>query len=176
MTSLFEYSSFNGDISKWDTSSVTHMSFLFLNSIFNQDISNWNTINVLRMDEMFCSSLFNGDLSRWDVSNVETMYETFKNCNFKKDISCWEVSKFTDKTLLFEEDFEPYNLLTAAFIGDVVSVKKFIEEGVNLTETNSKGSMASEVTSIPEFKALVEKEALSNLIDTGSEESYSPSL
>ena len=36
---VFQYSSFNGDISKWDTSNVTDMSNLFSNSKFQGDIS-----------------------------------------------------------------------------------------------------------------------------------------
>ena len=40
-------SSFNGDISNWDTSSVTSMSLMFKDaSSFNGDISNWDTSSV----------------------------------------------------------------------------------------------------------------------------------
>ena len=45
MSSLFyEAESFNGDISKWDTSKVTDMSSMFKGAVaFNADISKWNT-------------------------------------------------------------------------------------------------------------------------------------
>ena len=47
-------SSFNGDISNWDTSSVTSMSYMFYGaSNFNGDISNWDTSSVTSMSNMF---------------------------------------------------------------------------------------------------------------------------
>ena len=44
---FFNNNSFNSDISFWDTSSVTDMSFMFYRaSSFDQDIGNWDTSNV----------------------------------------------------------------------------------------------------------------------------------
>jgi surface protein len=49
---------FNSDISNWDTSNVTNMSYMFYNAIsFNQYIGSWNTINVTNMTSMFESSI-----------------------------------------------------------------------------------------------------------------------
>ena len=46
--------SFNGDLSKWDTSSVTDMEGMFYYaSIFNGDLSKWNTSSVVDMKQMF---------------------------------------------------------------------------------------------------------------------------
>ena len=43
-----------GDISKWNVSKVTDMSFMFdYFKSFNQDISNWNVSNVTDMTYMF---------------------------------------------------------------------------------------------------------------------------
>ena len=43
---MFNNSNFNKDISKWDVSNATNMSYIFNNSKFNLDISNWfNKIN-----------------------------------------------------------------------------------------------------------------------------------
>ena len=41
LDSMFSYSRFNGDISKWDVSNVTDMGGMFSNSKFNGDISVW---------------------------------------------------------------------------------------------------------------------------------------
>ena len=54
MSDYFRASSFNGDISGWDTSSVENMSYMFYNaSSFNGDMSNWDTSNVQNMSNMF---------------------------------------------------------------------------------------------------------------------------
>ena len=53
MSKLFEYSDFNGDISKWNVSNVTNMNSMFYESTFNQDISNWDVSNVTNNAYMF---------------------------------------------------------------------------------------------------------------------------
>ena len=71
---------FNGDISKWDVSSVKNMDHMFFNSQFNGDISKWNVSNVKNMDYMFAFSKFNQDISKWDVLRALTMENMFKCC------------------------------------------------------------------------------------------------
>jgi len=45
---------FNGDISRWDVSSVNNMQGMFSNSEkFNQHLSKWNVSNVMDMSFMF---------------------------------------------------------------------------------------------------------------------------
>jgi len=63
---------FNSDISSWDTSNVTYMIGMFYAaSAFNSDISSWDTSNVLNMNNMFRNAtLFNQDISGWYVSSV----------------------------------------------------------------------------------------------------------
>ena len=47
-------STFDGDISKWDTGKVTNMYYMFyIASAFNQDIGSWNTAQVTTMKFMF---------------------------------------------------------------------------------------------------------------------------
>ena len=47
-------STFDGDISKWNTEKVTNMGYMFHSaSAFNQDIGDWNTEKVTTMRYMF---------------------------------------------------------------------------------------------------------------------------
>ena len=67
---------FNGDISKWDVSTVITMWGMFYSaSSFNGDISKWDVSSVTNMGGAFsyASSFKGGDLSKWDVSRVVTM-------------------------------------------------------------------------------------------------------
>ena len=51
-------STFNGDISKWDTGKVTTMYYMFYNaSAFNRDIGSWNTAQVTTMKLCFSALL-----------------------------------------------------------------------------------------------------------------------
>nr|WP_321412168.1 BspA family leucine-rich repeat surface protein [uncultured Allomuricauda sp.] len=89
MSYTFDLSNFNGDISKWDTQNVTSMESMFRRSAFNGDISGWDTQNVTSMRTMFLGASFNGDLSGWNTENVTDMYAMFANASFNEDISGW---------------------------------------------------------------------------------------
>ena len=54
--SMFAYSKFNGDISKWDVSKVENMSSMFYYSSFTGDISKWDVSNTKNMGGMFYNS------------------------------------------------------------------------------------------------------------------------
>ncbi len=90
----YDESRFNGNVSKWDTSNVTHMGGMFGGAAaFNQDISNWNTSNVTHMGGMFKNaSAFNQDISNWDVRRVTNISRIFYEATaFDKDVSSWKL-------------------------------------------------------------------------------------
>ena len=78
------YSSFNEDISGWDTSNVESMDLMFgkANS-FNKPIGNWNVESVTSMFCMFYyAASFNQDISSWNVSKVTSMGAMFRASSF----------------------------------------------------------------------------------------------
>ncbi len=105
MSEIFkEKTTFNGDISLWDVSSVTTMNNIFRSaSAFNGDISDWNVSSVTTMSSMFYgASAFNGNISDWNVSSVTTMSSMFNLATaFNGDISGWDVSSVTTMLIMF---------------------------------------------------------------------------
>ena len=94
-----------GNISKWNTSSITSFKNLFSKSdkgsiveTFNADISNWNTQNVVSLESTFsdCRS-FNQNLNQWNVSKVQKFRATFWGAvEFNQDLYNWDVSHGND--------------------------------------------------------------------------------
>ena len=103
MSSLFQETDFNQDISSWDVSNVTNMEKMFnSNNYFNQDISSWDVSSVTNMSNMFNFTNFNQDISSWDVSSVTNMSGMFLSSHFNQDISSWDVSSVTNMNAMFK--------------------------------------------------------------------------
>ena len=84
------------DISQWNTSNVTDMSYMFSHAyVFNQDVSSWNTSNVTDMSYMFSYAyVFNQDITSWNTSNVTNFTQMFsKAYDFNQDIRVWNVQQ-----------------------------------------------------------------------------------
>ena len=76
-------SSFNGDLSAWDVSSVTDISAMFQWATnFNGDLSAWDVSNVTNMSYMFnYARSFNGDFSEWQFNSSNALDEFISNTN-----------------------------------------------------------------------------------------------
>jgi len=94
------------DISSWDVSSATAMTYMFSGaSAFNQDLSSWDVSSVINMAYMFSNALaFNQDISGWNVSNVTRMdYMFFNTSVFNQDLSSWNISSVTSIASMFNQ-------------------------------------------------------------------------
>ena len=79
MKGLFHKANFNGDISRWDVSSVTRTSFMLYGATsFNCDLSQWDVSKVSDMDCMLRGATsFTHQLGgAWSTSTA------FKHCMF----------------------------------------------------------------------------------------------
>ena len=99
------------DLSKLDVSQITNMKNLFRFSLFNGDISSWNTSSVTDMNSMFSGAEnFNQAIGNWDVSNVTNMYGMFYEArNFNQPLN-WNTSNVTSMSFMFSESFLNSNL------------------------------------------------------------------
>ncbi|MGA9147044.1 MAG: BspA family leucine-rich repeat surface protein, partial [Candidatus Nanopelagicales bacterium] len=101
-------SSFNTNISSWDTSAVTSMGGMFaFATSFNQPLvsaaDQWSTESVTSLYAMFQgASSFNQDVSSWDTSNVDNTAYAFNGASaFNEDLSSWDTSNVTDMASMF---------------------------------------------------------------------------
>jgi len=62
---------FDQDVSKWDVSNVTDMSYMFYsaNSFSNHDLSQWDVSNVTVYDDFFNGTGANNIPPQWHIPN-----------------------------------------------------------------------------------------------------------
>ena len=105
MMQLFkDNTSFNSDISFWDTSNVTNLDQMFYNaSTFNQVIGNWNTAGVTNMSNVFYgANSFNKDIGNWNTSSVANMIGMFVRATaFNQNIGSWSTAAVTRMNNMF---------------------------------------------------------------------------
>ena len=107
--SLFEYyqAAKTIDVSKFDTSRVTDMSYMFgmCESLEELDLSNFDTSNVTKMSGLFSinESLKRVNLSSFDTSNVVAMDDMFGMCESLEelDLSNFDTRKVKTMNAMF---------------------------------------------------------------------------
>ena len=91
MYTLFYKDEVIGDISKWNVSHVTNMSY----------IGTWNVSNVTNMSYMFSTTNFNQDISKWNtISLIDIRYMFAYNPEFNQDLSNWNKSSISSSKVV----------------------------------------------------------------------------
>ncbi len=123
------------DISGFNTSNVSDMSFMFASTVsanemsFTElDVSNWDTSSVTTMDRMFqlCSSLEELNVSGWNTSKVTTMSGMFQRCKslHTLDVSNWDTSSVENLSFMFHCENMPLGTIDVSK-WDVSKVRTF---------------------------------------------------
>ena len=124
-------SSFNGDVSGWDTGLVTNMSYMFFGaSSFNQSLNNWDTGLVSDMSNMFeGASSFNQSLNNWDTGLVSDMSAMFAGASsFNGDVSGWDTGLVTLMWFMFYQASSFNQSLGAWDINAVVLMSYMLDD------------------------------------------------
>lgn len=101
-------SNFNQDMSGWDTSNITDMSYCFYDcqNLSYGNLNNWDTSNVTNMDYMFYRTGVNQlEINNWDVSNVTRMVGMFSNFGQRStgfNLNNWDTSNVQYMTEMFK--------------------------------------------------------------------------
>jgi surface protein len=106
MSYMFKFSNFNQDINAWDISQVTTLREMFWGNMgFNQPLNNWNTAAVTDMYGVFVGDgAFNQPLNNWNTAAVTNMAYLFSYSGFNQDISMWDVSHVWTMERMFDGD------------------------------------------------------------------------
>ena len=170
---FFGASSFNGDISGWNTSNVTDMNSMFFGAtVFNQDLP-WNVGNVTNMNNMFLEAgQFNGDISTWNTSNVTIMSGLFFDAiSFNGDISGWNTSNVTSmagmfvRAKMFNQDISSWDISKVTDISSIFSEASAFNQDISLWDTSNVTTMSSAFNGAYAFNADISRWNTSNVTD-----------
>lgn len=181
---FYEASSFNQDISFWDTSNITNMSELFNGaSKFNQPLNNWNTSKVTNMSKLFHAACeFNQPLDKWDTSNVTDMSEMFSGLGlelflhyeyntFNQDISSWDTSNVTNMYRMFflaaefNQDINTWNTSNVVDMSEMFSHAKAFNHPLNQWNTSKVTNMSKMFNLAVEFNQDISAWNTANVTD-----------
>ena len=174
---FYDNTTFNGDISKWDTSNVTHLEYTFRNAhSFNQNINNWDTSNVKTMMGTFYTAReFNQPLAGWDTSNVHYMAYMFQHANnFNQPIGNWNTSNVTSTMFMFQnvrafnQDISGWNMSKVNNIHRMFNGAISFDQDINKWDTSKVTDMSYAFSDAHAFNKPLNKWDTSKVADMTS--------
>jgi surface protein len=166
--------SFNQDISTWNTSSVKNMDGMFNGAtIFNQPLSTWNTSSVTTMRNMFNgASSFNQNISSWNTSNVTDMAGMFDGATiFDKPLNTWNVSSVTDMFAMFKDatsfnqPLNNWNTSSVTIMAGMFDGATIFDKPLNTWNTSSVTEMSEMFKNALSFNQDISNWSTSNVTD-----------
>ena len=143
------------DLSKFDFSSSTTLSFMFYNCFNLEKIhfGNINTSSIREMKAVFyaCIKLISLDLSLFDTSSVTIMSSMFQNCSSLTliDISNFDTSKVNEMNTLFYDCIKLKTIILGNMnTSSLTSMSAFFYNCNNLESINLTSFNTSSVTSM----------------------------
>ena len=178
MVSFFENAStFNEDISSWDTSNVTNMYAMFANaSKFNNNgnpnIKNWNTSKVTNMYSAFHTArVFNQPIGSWNTFNVQNMNGMFANAHeFNQPIGSWITSKVNsmygmfENALKFNQDIGSWDTSKVIYMMSLFSGAQSFNQNIGLWNTSKVENMYMMFSGAQSFNQDISKWNVSSVI------------
>ena len=141
------------DLSNFDTSKVTNMSYMFFktSSLTSLNLSNFDTSQVMNMDSIFRSmtNLTTIDLSNFDTSKVTDMSSMFFDMRnlTTLNLSNFNTSKVAYMNLMFSDMHNLTNLNISNFdTSQVTNMRDMFSNVRNLTTLNLSNFNTSRVT------------------------------
>jgi surface protein len=167
-------SSFNDDISAWNTANVTSMALMFADliglfsdstdstepsSAFNQSLSSWVTSSVTDMSFMFAgASSFDQSLSSWVTSSVTDMSFMFAGASsFNQSLSSWVTSKVTDMSFMFggatafDQSLSSWNTSSVTYMSGMFNDASSFDQSLSSWDTGSVTDMSGMFADASEF-------------------------
>jgi hypothetical protein len=85
-----------------DVSKIIHFNSLFEESTFQGDISQWDMSNAITTDRMFAHSAFKGDISNWKLNRLQTASSMFIASANASDFTKWHLPSLVISSAMFQ--------------------------------------------------------------------------
>ena len=147
----------NLDLSFFDTSNVTNMSYMLQVSVEDGilDLSSFDTSNVTDMRGMFNTNIASLDLSNFNTSKVTNMYSMFGGCSQLTNISFgsgFDTSNVTDMEGMFSWCESLTSIKLSSFnTSKVTNMQQMFDNCSSLTSLDLSNFNTSKVTNMHEM-------------------------